>query len=181
MIIALDNLSPQGNAAASGVAYDDYKGQTPALSAWSDMAFLQFADDCNNSKLQPTKLSSIFRVKVVNPESVDITNEAIPDKTQATSWASRVTFTPPADDATQLTDNNKAFYALLYTPNVRGAAWMLVQHKDKLGLKYIDEIGVWFPSSSGGFANMYIHMADWQAPNRRSLEQRISYGNETLS
>lgn len=49
---------------------------------------------------------------------------------------------------------NKAYEAMLGTPNVSGAAWMLVQHYEALGRKTIGDITVF--TSEGEFPGLCI-------------------------
>lgn len=49
---------------------------------------------------------------------------------------------------------NKAYEAMLGTPNVSGAAWMLVQHYEALGRKMIGDITVF--TSEGEFPGLCI-------------------------
>jgi hypothetical protein len=59
-----------------------------------------------------------------------------------------VNFTAAAQGVEE-NDDNRAFYALLSTPNVLGITWLLVQHKPQLGLLYVDSIYVWYDDVEG--------------------------------
>jgi hypothetical protein len=103
----------------------------------------------------------VFRIFIANDDTQDVLKEALGSR-KPTSWATRVTFVPTPLNG-QITDDNYAFYAILATPNVRGIAWMLIQHKNpaQLGLKYIDSISVWLDD---GVYTLYIHIAGWSPP-----------------
>ncbi|KAI7325645.1 hypothetical protein KC315_g7827 [Hortaea werneckii] len=49
------------------------------------------------------------------------------------------------------------YYALLATPNCRGIAWLLVQHKEGLGMKVPYSVTIWWPTDNG----QMVDLIDW--------------------
>ncbi|GAB1742592.1 hypothetical protein NU219Hw_g8131t1 [Hortaea werneckii] len=51
------------------------------------------------------------------------------------------------------------YYALLATPNSRGIAWLLVQHKQGLGMKVPYSVTIWWPTDRG--QSQVVDLIDW--------------------
>ena len=84
---------------------------------------------------QPTdRLKGLLRSGVVNLETLSVTTTALRLEPNALhpTWPGR-DFDPHSD----------GFAALLASPNGRGVAWFLAQHKAQLGHKTISNIRVW--------------------------------------
>jgi hypothetical protein len=128
--------SPAGNAQARGIASSAYQFKLPKPAAWSDISYLRCLGVCSSHGTSVQTLQHIFQVAVENSDTKAIIARALAGRTP-TSWANKVTVTPAPFISTTLTADNEAFYALARSPNVRGIAWMLIQHKDssQLGLK----------------------------------------------
>jgi hypothetical protein len=127
--------------------------------------YLQYALTCESRFSHPGGLTHVFQIDVSNPESLDIIDEVLADYTDGpdpTSWASRAIFRPSLAGVAVDTNENIGFYALLYTPNARGTAWMLAQHKAQMGLRFIDEIALWHVPGRRD-PHMYIHIAEYTA------------------
>jgi hypothetical protein len=162
ILIAVGNFSPTGDAVENDVSPSVYNQYIPQPNAYSDLMFLQYSGMCASRNAPVGGLTHVFQVSVINGETADVIEEALADR-EPLSWATRVTFTP-TPPGTQQTVDNRAFYGLLYTPNVRGIAWLLVQHKAQMGLRYIDAISVWRkldPEKNTIVDEMYIHISPW--------------------
>jgi hypothetical protein len=160
VLIATSNFSPQANAIEAEVAEEVYKPELPKPAAWSDVQFLRWTQRCSALHVSVSGLTHAFRISVVNVPTHRTITEAIggdrnPDPV---SWATRTVFRPTAANAPEQPDN-RAFYALLYTPNIRGISWWLIQHKAQMGLRYIDQIAVW--SDDQEFYNIYVHISTY--------------------
>lgn len=121
----MDNLAKQ-NPAVTG-------DSIVPLQRWSDLAYLgwlQTATDANVGKI-----SSIFRVRITNQQTRQAAYRAVgkqPGDGNLPKWPGQ-TFKFDSDE----------LKALLGTPNGVGVAWFLINHKDKLGGKTVDEVTLW--------------------------------------
>lgn len=163
-IIADENYSPSGNAEDDDVDVKDYAPVLRnRLTRWADVIFLQYQELCNQQQASLGLLQHVFRAYIINDETREIIAQALSANSRSEAeWSDKVTFTPTPVGATS-TPANKAFYALLATPNVRGVAWMLIQHKAELGLKHIDYIQV-FEDDLLGTKNLYVHISPYTPP-----------------
>ena len=124
----------------------------PGMSSWSDVIAAVWTLLTN--PVERGLLRYIVRMNVINEDTTDVVSVALKKVGQTNGippkWPG-LTFAPPA--STELKEDaemQKAFQAVLATPNVRGTAWLLLQHKWQLGAKTIKSITVWDMS---GFAN----------------------------
>ncbi|KAJ5653007.1 hypothetical protein N7490_000010 [Penicillium lividum] len=100
-------------------------GKLPELRQLSDVMWIEWAVQASaNTKV----LKYIFRVNVVNLDTRNVMNEAM-----GGNWDEPGVFSPDSDE----------FWALLGTPNGNAQAWILINHKDSLGIKTISKIRVW--------------------------------------
>ena len=106
----------------------------PSLEKLSDVAFLEFQQLMIETKQPTDGLKGFLRSGVVNPATLSVTTNALRLKPNAAlpTWPAR-DFGPQSD----------GFAALLASPNGRGVACFLAQHKAQLGHKTISSIRVW--------------------------------------
>ncbi|KAK1980410.1 hypothetical protein LZ30DRAFT_659455 [Colletotrichum cereale] len=124
-----DNWSP------SAWVKDKGKGNIPELNALSDVAFLQWEDACQYKGVDVKNLKVVFRSNIVTKSSVTIIEQALKESgyKRAPGWKDRAVFSM----------DTRAGAAILGSTHGAAVAWMLLQHKDKLGLKTITEVAVW--------------------------------------
>ena len=117
----------------------------PPLTYFSDLTFLQWAklQDITNSALpaqvKPPKYVIIDTV--VNPLTNSILNYVSEVGNEKIGPWPGLDFVPGQDE----------FYAILSSPNVYGTAWLLIQHKEQMGVNTITNIKAW-----GGFFNFLL-------------------------
>lgn len=128
LIVAFDNFSP---SSLEGV--DHVSDQMPCVKYWSDVSFLQLT---MRTELK-FDLKHILQYYVINKRTLAVVNEII-GKDLHVAWPG-VTF-----DATSLQGQ-----ALIGTPNRNGMAYLLIQHKRKLGHKFISAITIFHPRGYG--------------------------------
>jgi hypothetical protein len=144
VILALDNTSPTAEGKEEGVDAQQLNDKLPEPNRWSDIAYLRWSAICaSHAGASVASLQYVFRINVENEDTEAMLDEALAGEDVDGGWSNRATFEPDPPNGGPLTDNNKAFYALLTTPNIRGVCWMLIQHKQQMGIKYISEINVW--------------------------------------
>ncbi|KAJ5815541.1 hypothetical protein N7474_007318 [Penicillium riverlandense] len=101
------------------------------LEKWSDVTFLQWKKSCVEKKKPVTDLKYVIQNSITNVDTVAILREALGKPNDFDGWGDyRDKSKFKTFDATS---NAAAFDALLRTPNVRGTAYMLIQHKDAFG------------------------------------------------
>lgn len=125
--------------------------EPPPLNHWSDFALimydLQVLACLNTGGHCATKdLKYIFQVICTNDDTKDVTNYILnPDHdfrrlARAPEWNQRKIYTMDSDEGK----------AILATPNGRGVAWMLIQHRDLMGQKRVKSMSVFSVLGSGG-------------------------------
>ena len=107
------------------------------IRQWSDAAFLQWVQVCGEASVDVSNLNYIFRATITNVETQSIVLAALSsqDVSDVPKWANRITYTE--------TDNPNQFYAILGSKNGAGCAYLLIQHKEKLGVKRITSVTLW--------------------------------------
>ncbi|KAK1959698.1 hypothetical protein LY78DRAFT_591084 [Colletotrichum sublineola] len=109
----------------------------PDLNALSDVIFLQWLHACKVDKVDPKKLKLTYRLKILSMDTD--TNEIIEQALRkakhkmASGWDNRKVFTMDESEGA----------AILGSTHGAGVAWMLIQHKEILGIKTITEVAVW--------------------------------------
>ncbi|KAK4545908.1 hypothetical protein LTR36_002472, partial [Oleoguttula mirabilis] len=146
VIVAVDNTSPQ-QMVAKKITPQQVNGQPwtaddnlPQLQRWSDVVSL-----CWQKLTQDTQradLRWVMRRYITNKETLNMLAFVLRKKYpkmqpvgQAPDWDHRIKFTPGMEE----------FNALMGTPNIRGVAWMLIQHQSTFGRKTIVSITVYDP------------------------------------
>ncbi|KAJ5899320.1 hypothetical protein N7495_004064 [Penicillium taxi] len=105
------------------------------LQRWSDVSFLQWQELCRSRQHSVKKLNHVVQTLVTNPITESVLCKAL-GETENTNWEKY-------KDGLILDSKGDAFTAVLGTPNGSGTAWMLIQHKDQLGLKKVSQITVY--------------------------------------
>ncbi|KAK5119700.1 hypothetical protein LTR85_007276 [Meristemomyces frigidus] len=118
----------------------------PELQRWSDVTSL-----CWQKLTQDTERANlrwILHRYVSNKETVNMLAFVLRKKYpkmqplgRAPDWDRRIKFTPGMDE----------FNALVGTPNVRGVAWLLIQHQSTFGRKTIVSITVYDPDPASQY------------------------------
>ncbi|TDZ31108.1 hypothetical protein C8035_v001470 [Colletotrichum spinosum] len=116
-------------------------GDVPDLDTLSDIAYFQWTDACAYKGKSPKDLKVIFRSGIEYKPTFDIAIEALKEKNhkRVPGWNERAVFPM----------TSRQGQAILGSTHGSGTAWMLIQHKDGLGVKTITEVAVW--GSGGGF------------------------------
>ncbi|KAF4848007.1 hypothetical protein CGCSCA4_v005395 [Colletotrichum siamense] len=116
-------------------------GDVPDLDTLSDFAYFQWWLGCEAMGIEMTNLKLIFQAHIVYEKTFDIVLQALREEGHQSvpGWDERITFQLDSDPG----------LAILGSPNGASTAWMLLQHKYRLGLKAIKEVTVW--GSNGGF------------------------------
>ncbi|KAK3078934.1 hypothetical protein LTS18_006252, partial [Coniosporium uncinatum] len=141
-IWAVNNLSPGKANARSGRA-----APLPDLQLWSDVVFLEWArrasndddDDDGVGANSIKNLKFVLRLWIVNVETCDVIAHALRRLHPAREESRLVHFENEADIPVESEEGK----ALLGTPNGRGVAWLLVQHRRQLGRKTVAGVRVW--------------------------------------
>jgi hypothetical protein len=134
LISADNNWGPRSEGPDQVPQVDGVYLPFPLLEKLSDVAFLVFQQLMKETKQPTDRLKGLLRSEVVNTETLFVTTNALRLQPNAPhpNWPSR-DFGPRSD----------GFAALLASPNGRGVAWFLAQHKAQLGHKTISNIRVW--------------------------------------
>lgn len=141
LIVAFDNLSPSSH---KGVEH--YSDQIPCVKHWSDIAFLQWA---MRTELQ-FDLKFVLQYNVLNEPTLAVVDEIVSLDLQL-EWPG-VTF-----DTRSLEGQ-----ALIGTPNGVGVAYLLIQHKRKLGHKMISAVTIFHPKGYSWV--LLFHIVDVVSP-----------------
>ncbi|KAF5669533.1 hypothetical protein FDENT_11515 [Fusarium denticulatum] len=143
-VIIADN-----NFAVSATGSDDGKKPITHIKKWSDATWMQWDRVCTEADGDVGDLKYIIRSKIANYATLEIILRAIlsryersPRRNKKTigTWKNKLTFTPAKD--------KEEFPAILGSPNGSGAAFMLINHKERLGVKTIKRIDVFVPEGS---------------------------------
>lgn len=145
LIIAEFNYSPQRTYKCPGAVY-------PALSRWSDVVYLVWADLCGSEPDAAKKIKYFFRHHIrIDSPTVAVINEAIGGAGNLEAW--------PGMGFSTDTEQGKA---LLGTAHGYGPAWFLVNHQERLGRKKVTAVTVFqtMDSVTGNFYNMFLEVGD---------------------
>ncbi|EEU39850.1 uncharacterized protein NECHADRAFT_39412 [Fusarium vanettenii 77-13-4] len=118
---------------------------TTHIKKWSDMAWIQWFNTCKFQEGDVTTLKYIIRSWITNHTTLSLIFEAILNKndkdgkgTRIGRWNERITLT--------VDDNPDEFHAILGSPNGAGSAYLLINHKDKLGVRVINKVDIFVPN-----------------------------------
>ncbi|KAH0424577.1 hypothetical protein CcaCcLH18_11460 [Colletotrichum camelliae] len=123
------NMSPKYAVGTYGL------GDVPDMDTLSDFAFFQWLQGCQAKKVDPKSLKVVFRSHITYGPTYNLVLEALKETGQkrVPGWNNRVTFKIGTREGD----------AILGSTHGAGTAWMLIQHKDALGVKEITEAVVW--------------------------------------
>uniref|UniRef100_L2FUP5 WWE domain-containing protein n=1 Tax=Colletotrichum fructicola (strain Nara gc5) TaxID=1213859 RepID=L2FUP5_COLFN len=123
------NMSPKYAVKEYGL------GTVPDMDTLSDFAFFQWLLGCQAKKVDPKSLKVVFRAHITYGPTYNIVLQALKDSGQkrVPGWNDRATFKMGTREGD----------AILGSTHGAGTAWMLIQHKDALGVKEITEAVVW--------------------------------------
>lgn len=124
----------------------------PRCGRWSDVTFLQWQKMAGQNI---GNLRHVFHTTVTNDETLEVMEGVLGEEPEwyfydeYNGLANGLSFYPGGDD----------FNSLLYTPNVRGLAWLLIQHKPQLGHKRISKITLFGKRSAEvAYAAIYLEI-----------------------
>jgi len=128
------------------------------IRQWSDVVFLDYQTLTRAQQQSPEsmqKLRYVFRLRITNGATLGIIEAVL----GVTSWRETVREWP-GDWFGMDTDKGKA---LLGTPNGRGVAWLLAQHKKQLGRKVVSGVRV-FKHAPGAqpSPSLLFYLEDWK-------------------
>ncbi|KAH0423505.1 hypothetical protein CcaCcLH18_12131 [Colletotrichum camelliae] len=123
------NISPKHAVEKSG------RGNVPDMDTLSDLAFFQWLIGCQAKKVDPKSLKVVFRAHITYWPTYFIVLQTLMrvGHKRVPGWDDRVTFKIGTREGD----------AILGSTHGAGTAWMLIQHKDVLGVKEITEAVVW--------------------------------------
>ncbi|KAI8216163.1 hypothetical protein K4K53_010322 [Colletotrichum sp. SAR 10_77] len=123
------NMSPKYAVKEYGL------GAVPDMDTLSDFAFFQWLLGCQAKKVDPKSLKVVFRAHITYGPTYNLVLQALKDAGQkrVPGWSDRATFKMGTREGD----------AILGSTHGAGTAWMLIQHKDALGVKEITEAVVW--------------------------------------
>lgn len=113
------------------------------LKQWSDITFLTWQKYAGN---EIKNLKYVFQSLIINKETEKVIHQVLSTrKEELVAWPGvKIPMTHPDGQA------------LLGTPNGRGVAWLLIQHKEQLGLKVPEAVTIY-----GGPYNYVLNLCFW--------------------
>jgi hypothetical protein len=158
LLIAENNHSPAAIVAESG----DDSWPLPKLKHWSDVVYLQWTDP----RLQhlTNDLRKVVRLRIENTETLAVIARVVGEHhaNNGTTEHRRL-----YDTGLTLDVETEAAIALLGTPNGSGVAWLLIQHKHRLGWKVVDSVTLFWDGDSkskyGEFPSLLFRLKDVEA------------------
>ncbi|KAF1984676.1 hypothetical protein K402DRAFT_455568 [Aulographum hederae CBS 113979] len=136
VILAMSNWSPAAMQADEPV---EDQVPLPELRAWSDVTFLEWEHQCQLAGTSVKDLRFVQRSSVVNIKSRRVAKTAL-----AFLQRSYEKF----DLSPEMSMDLDAAAAILGTPNGKGVAWLLLQHKQQFGPRFIQGVTVYKGDSS---------------------------------
>ncbi|KAF4337297.1 hypothetical protein FBEOM_8810 [Fusarium beomiforme] len=138
----------------AGSIYNDPSAALATMKNGGDLGDLdsdQAEEDkvCGNENSDVSELNYIIRSQIANRKTLEFVFKAIlnrharsPKRNKDTigTWKKRITFTVDKDV--------EEFFGILGSPNGSGAAYLLINHKERLGKKIIKKIDVFVPEGS---------------------------------
>jgi hypothetical protein len=106
----------------------------PKLKFWSDVTFLEFQKFMYDSGQPIDALKAVWHRAIINPNTRDLAAQlsAVDDWTDVPDW--------PGKDFKPGTDG---FAALIGSDNGKGVVYLLLQHREQLGIRTIINARVW--------------------------------------
>ncbi|KAK4545410.1 hypothetical protein LTR36_002760 [Oleoguttula mirabilis] len=139
VLVSVMNYGPSWTVGNHQGSVDPWKGTNgkalplPQLGQWSDVVFLTWK--YLTTPQQRANLRWVFRREIENDDTNNIIGYVAKKR--------NVGKARPSDD------NDGPVWALLATPNLRGVAWLLAQHKADMGERTVRSIRVWNGGSEG--------------------------------
>ncbi|KAF4949824.1 hypothetical protein FGADI_8621 [Fusarium gaditjirri] len=136
-------------AVSAATGGNDGKMTVTHVKKWSDATWMQWDRVCTEADSDVGDLKYIIRSKIANYITLEIILRAIlsrhdrnPRRNKKTigTWRNKISFTAAKD--------KDEFPAILGSPNGAGAAFMLINHKKRLGVKTIKRIDIFVPEGS---------------------------------
>ncbi|KAF7173943.1 hypothetical protein CNMCM5623_006162 [Aspergillus felis] len=127
LLVADENFGPEKTAPKIGEDGLPYV----KLKQWSDVAFLNWQQECSATGASVSNLKAVIRFSISNTDSGNIIAQVTGGETIGGGKK------PMVFEA-----GNSNFNALLGTPNGSGVAWLLINHKAQMGLKTIASISL---------------------------------------
>ncbi|GAD94426.1 hypothetical protein MYCGRDRAFT_89049 [Paecilomyces variotii No. 5] len=128
----------------------------PQCRKWSDVTFLEW-QELAGGDIQ--NLRHVFHSAVVNEDTLELMQDALGED-DAEWW-----FNPEYSgiaNGRSFFPGQAEFQALLYSPNIRGLAWLLIQHKPQLGLREINKITVFGKiDDQAAYAALYLEVGPY--------------------
>ncbi|KAM5388053.1 hypothetical protein ACJA88_001313 [Fusarium oxysporum] len=147
VIIADHNVGVK-YAAGEGPPIDEETTALTHIQQWSDAVWMQWDRVCSESGGDVEDLKYIIRAQIVNHATLKIVFQAILNKYERDHkkkslgpWKKRIVVSHQKDP--------KELYAILGSPNGSGAAFMLINHKKRLGgARVINKVEIFVPEGN---------------------------------
>jgi hypothetical protein len=147
MLVAYWKFSPYSQGPLQPSPVDPKKDPIPDLKRWSDVGYLKWADQASKRNVAVDSLRYIFSAPIENSETLGIIARAINSEQDPPTWPGRKEYRMDTAEGK----------ALMGSPNGRGAALLLVQHKDTMGeRRTIDKVAVF---SENGDTNLLFYLS----------------------
>ncbi|RHZ63559.1 hypothetical protein CDV55_106036 [Aspergillus turcosus] len=149
LLVADENYGPESTAPqfkTQGVPY-------VLLKQWSDIAFLNWQQQCTAAGASVSNLKAVIRFSIVNTDAGSVIPQVTGGQTIG-GYKNPMVFQP----------GDPNFNALLGTPNASGVAWLLINHKAQMGIKTIASISLFRskdPLGGGSVTNMAFEIVDY--------------------
>ncbi|ATZ51353.1 hypothetical protein BCIN_06g07600 [Botrytis cinerea B05.10] len=112
------------------------------IRQWSDAVFLQWMEACSFGSGSISNVKYIFRSWITNQDTQEIVFQALTTAFGSSptigTWTARLSLTQA--------EHPNEFFAVLGSPNGAGSAYLLLTHKEKLGVKTINKVDIFVPN-----------------------------------
>ncbi|KAG5655350.1 hypothetical protein KAF25_006853 [Fusarium avenaceum] len=123
---------------------DNLNLPTTHLRQWSDVAWMQWTKACYDTPDLIDTIRYVFQAQITNLSTLGILFEALykyaGGEIVIGKWNDRITLDVEKDDEAE------AFYAFLGSPHGRMTAYLLLNHKERLGVKTINKVDIFVPN-----------------------------------
>ncbi|KAF2094142.1 hypothetical protein NA57DRAFT_80559 [Rhizodiscina lignyota] len=160
MIIQRHAVSPGGTSQSQL----DLMGVRPPVQVWSDITFPEWNNQAHESTLQVMNIKYFLIHAVSNDDTNDILKSIVENPPK---WGE-------PDNKYYPMQGNKAL-RLLASPNGRGPAWFLINHKAQLGVTQITGFKVFRSEISEGLASI-LFFVERVAPQKRIRDWSLFCG-----
>ncbi|KAH3998737.1 hypothetical protein HBI38_094300 [Parastagonospora nodorum] len=128
------------NTSASAIARSCPELTIPSLHHWSDVAYMQWLEACDQTASEPDSIRYVFRLRVMNPTTTAVVQRVMANRGHGT-------FTSYPGETFDI--DSEEGKAILGTPNGVGVAWLLIQRKRELGHETIKDVTVFWAEYEG--------------------------------